>query len=595
MGIPASDIWASLSSAPPDKTVRTARPADVSRADKQHKGFSAVLRKLRDVERRDEARKTDDTPSPSKTDERSHVKEARNIENDVRSRGKEEKGRIATGSETERAAPGSQAAKKDGQSGVSQANEQGQTRAEQAESSSSRTVNTNESASSKDSPLEGVATEVDSSVTTAEVQGHAETQGQVPLFLSTLVSSTTNQPIVDRGQDSADSHSPGTGDPLQSEEESSKPSFFVRDASASLPVVPQKGTTDAPVLSKDGAAQTQPQPTLGPSITQAEGEASGTVASESRQSLTPREMGVSDKVVGQDTSARSSMPDTSSLNVKTNALELKDVQSTLGPIPKDPVTEHPKGDADQKVKGQFLDHPLLSPPQGQSLEAHNDENSTLKDMPLSQQGLKSGTELTEDFREMWDGPQAGKQDHGEGKPLHLAAPDQQTVNGPRVESMTAGAQGALSSGSGSVSHGGSAIAHAQSAQPVYVAAPSAGAIKSVVFDVIQADLGHVNVRVAMTNDVVHAYLSADRADIGQSLISGQDRLQSSLQASGLDMGQFRVDIDRQSTGRSFQQGFSQEQQERGWNQQGSWGEGKSMSPTYDETRVPLQGLLSVMA
>ena len=70
MGIPAADIWASLSSAPLDKPLRTARPAEVSRTEGRHKGFSAVLRKVRDVEEKEELRKTDAPPSSSKTEER---------------------------------------------------------------------------------------------------------------------------------------------------------------------------------------------------------------------------------------------------------------------------------------------------------------------------------------------------------------------------------------------------------------------------------------------------------------------------------------------------------------------------------------------
>lgn len=82
--------------------------------------------------------------------------------------------------------------------------------------------------------------------------------------------------------------------------------------------------------------------------------------------------------------------------------------------------------------------------------------------------------------------------------------------------------------------------------------------RAVLFQVAEPDLGHINIRVAMTKDIVHAYLSSDRPDVGQFLVNGHDRLQSALQANGLEMGQFRVDIDRQYAGRSFQQGQSQE-------------------------------------
>jgi hypothetical protein len=83
--------------------------------------------------------------------------------------------------------------------------------------------------------------------------------------------------------------------------------------------------------------------------------------------------------------------------------------------------------------------------------------------------------------------------------------------------------------------------------------------RAIVFQVAEPDLGRINVRVALTNEVVHAYLSSDRPDVGYFLMNGHDRLQSALQANGLDMGQFRVDIDRQSAGRSFQQGQPQDQ------------------------------------
>jgi hypothetical protein len=98
----------------------------------------------------------------------------------------------------------------------------------------------------------------------------------------------------------------------------------------------------------------------------------------------------------------------------------------------------------------------------------------------------------------------------------------------------------------------------------------------------------------MSNDVVHTHLSADRPEVGQFLINGQDRLQAALQANGLDMGQFRVDIDRQNAGRSFHHGPSQEQGQA-WNQDSQemkWG---SSPDSQDEQRASLHGLLNVVA
>ena len=41
--------------------------------------------------------------------------------------------------------------------------------------------------------------------------------------------------------------------------------------------------------------------------------------------------------------------------------------------------------------------------------------------------------------------------------------------------------------------------------------------RSVAFEVSRPDLGHVNVRVAIRNDLVHAHLSSDRLDVAQYL------------------------------------------------------------------------------
>lgn len=110
--------------------------------------------------------------------------------------------------------------------------------------------------------------------------------------------------------------------------------------------------------------------------------------------------------------------------------------------------------------------------------------------------------------------------------------------------------------------------------------PMPAMTRSIVLEVAQPDLGRVNVRVAMTNDLVHTHMSSDRSEVGQFLINGQDRLQAALQANGLDMGQFRVDIDRHSAGRSFQQGHSQDQ-ERPWYQNPGHGQSDHATEFHD--------------
>jgi hypothetical protein len=119
--------------------------------------------------------------------------------------------------------------------------------------------------------------------------------------------------------------------------------------------------------------------------------------------------------------------------------------------------------------------------------------------------------------------------------------------------------------------------------------------RSVVFEIAEPDLGRINIRVAMTNELVHAHLSSDRSDVGQLLFNGQDRLQSALQSNGLDLGQFRVDIDRQSAGRSFQQGPPQDQS-RMW-QQASNGDPREAGffERHAETSLSYAGRLNLVA
>jgi hypothetical protein len=123
---------------------------------------------------------------------------------------------------------------------------------------------------------------------------------------------------------------------------------------------------------------------------------------------------------------------------------------------------------------------------------------------------------------------------------------------------------------------------------------SAGQTKSMVLELSQTDLGRVNIRVAVNQDTVHTHFSSERNELGQYLVNGQDRLQSALNASGLDLGRFQVDIDRQSAGRSFQQPTSQGQSQGHTPQR----EGQSSGPGREEVvrdTTPRRGMLNLVA
>ena len=126
--------------------------------------------------------------------------------------------------------------------------------------------------------------------------------------------------------------------------------------------------------------------------------------------------------------------------------------------------------------------------------------------------------------------------------------------------------------------------------------PETGAqqTKSIMLEVAQTDLGRVNVRVAVNQDIVHTHFSSDRNDMGQYLLNGQEKLQAALQTSGLDLGRFQVDIDRQSAGRSFQQPDSQGQSQGHGTpgEQQSHGQGRE---GLSRDNTPRRGLLNLVA
>lgn len=124
--------------------------------------------------------------------------------------------------------------------------------------------------------------------------------------------------------------------------------------------------------------------------------------------------------------------------------------------------------------------------------------------------------------------------------------------------------------------------------------PSTNQTKSMMLELSQADLGQVNIRVAVNQDTVHTHFVSERNELGQYLVNGQERLQSALNASGLDLGRFQVDIERQSAGRSFQEPTSQEQS-HGHTPQG---EGRDSGPGREEAAhdtAPRRGMLNLVA
>jgi hypothetical protein len=213
-----------------------------------------------------------------------------------------------------------------------------------------------------------------------------------------------------------------------------------------------------------------------------------------------------------------------------------------------------------------------------------------------QQGQHVSVDGAERFSELWGEQQYPQHDQSEIILPQATVIDRQVAGGSATESMMAGAHGRVISSPPPPPSTPPSVSPAPSSLPAQDATESSVRFmtRSVMFDVAQPDLGHVNIRVAMTNDTVHTHLSADRLEVGQFLVNGQDRLQAAFQANGLDMGQFRVDIDRQSAGRSFQQDSSQEQGHTGNQRSHDMKWGQSLD-RQDDPRASLHGLLNVVA
>ena len=210
-------------------------------------------------------------------------------------------------------------------------------------------------------------------------------------------------------------------------------------------------------------------------------------------------------------------------------------------------------------------------------------------------GRQFGNEGSEQFDELWSGHNGRQMEDGEPKTHQPFVVDHTIANGSVAESAAPGSSrhGMSTNGSPAATSFGTHVTPGLHAEDM---TQSAGVpvMRSVVVNVAQPDLGQVNIRVAMTNDVVHTHFSSDRLEVGQFIINGQDRLQAALQSSGLDMGQFRVDIDRQGAGRSFQQGSSQEQGQP-WNQGSPEMKQDTQQEKQDGTRRSSHGLLSLVA
>jgi hypothetical protein len=86
-------------------------------------------------------------------------------------------------------------------------------------------------------------------------------------------------------------------------------------------------------------------------------------------------------------------------------------------------------------------------------------------------------------------------------------------------------------------------------------------VQTVSLNLEPADLGPINVRIFMSDRTVHAHIRTDQMDLGQGMLNQQHQLESRLQSSGLEMGEFKVTVDQQQQ-RGDSQGWLGQQGDR---------------------------------
>lgn len=69
-----------------------------------------------------------------------------------------------------------------------------------------------------------------------------------------------------------------------------------------------------------------------------------------------------------------------------------------------------------------------------------------------------------------------------------------------------------------------------------------------------ADIGQIQLRVVLADHTIHTHVRTEHADLAQFLLSRQSQLETALNHSGLDLGQFRVLVDRHGSGQAGQEG-----------------------------------------
>lgn len=424
----------------------------------------------------------------------------------------------------------------------------------------------------------------------SEVAPEPQQQGLVPTSVSSAVSTLSEAPEQTKGETQTDSYliddetSVGRGSqhPLISKKSSDalqvdSDSIAARSATTHGNAAPNQHSTQP-------LNQTQPQDNDREKVSESLQRRTGVDAHDALATAT--DQGDSSVI------AKSSGPVVQSSSQTQASAEGSEV-----PVPTTVLKEKGFGVQDQTLRHESKEPDHLVPNQahqyGQARDPYGALGTNMEQ--TFSQGRQPGDNGSEQLSELWSSHNGRPREHGDSKASQPVSVDQLIASGSPTELAVSGASRQTSAVP--VTHTPpTAVTQAQASVRAedFVETTGVAVNRSVVVNVAQPDLGHVNIRVAMANDMVHTHFSSERLEVGQFLINSQDRLQAALQASGLDLGQFRVDIDRQNSGRSFQQGLSQEHGQA-WNQGGHGSGQESHADPHDKTRGTLSGLLNVVA
>lgn len=179
---------------------------------------------------------------------------------------------------------------------------------------------------------------------------------------------------------------------------------------------------------------------------------------------------------------------------------------------------------------------------GEPIQASSELNATLNaDAVSSQTGLQDRA-MTEQARQFAASAQADKsKELGKGQ---KEPPSSQSVTGAERLGIGTG-----DGRTGRIDGAAKVVAAAPvAALPTEPAAVSP--VQSLRLEVERPDLGGVQVRVVLADQTVHAKVTTGQVEVRDFLVARQDQLAVGLKASGLEMGEFQVDVDPRGRGQS---------------------------------------------